>query len=256
MGDLEAEEDMAVLTGDMKPMEMHKYQKGRLDFNIERRRHKAQKTKLFIVIGLCAVSMIIFAMGGVIRELQWRSRVIHVKSKADHAIAAASLMTARHHFGSKDNIIKDIETLGALLDAGAAIDSTIDEEVKKTIKNKNEDTQKQAHATEKELIAKKKFGVESAMSTVVRTLEKDVAFKHGHPLLLRGGVPVSRSNARIDKLASALTKTEDAIDAVHKMDQLKADEIVLLSSSKESKDKTAVEELKGEVQADMTDEKS
>ena len=186
-----------------------------------------------------------------VRELQWLGKITHVKAEADAAIAGAAVIAARHHHG-KDVLQEDISALATLLKAGKNIDATISENVERTSAASGKSGVKAAKDESAALTSKKTFGIESALGSVVQSIEMDVAKEHGHPLLIKNGKPMDRTNQEIAKLADALMDTEKAIDEGHKESEEKAETIAALTSS--SNDKEIKEELTKEVAEDEAQE--
>ena len=244
--------DMAAFEGGMQKMGVKGNAAGREEWAAERAKHKSTKKKLILIIAACIAVATLFATVATVRELQWRGKIAHVKAEADTAIAGAAVIASRHHHG-KDVLQEDISALATLLNAGKNIDATISENVERTSAASGESGAKAATDESAALTSKKTFGIEGAIGSVVKSIEMDVAQEHGHPLLLKDGVPMDKTNQKIAKLAGALLDTEKAIDEGQKESEGKAATIASLTSS--SDDAEIKKKLKEEVADDESKEK-
>jgi len=235
----------------MEMMEMGKMEKmttgegsGAAQVALEARLAKLTLTqkRLYMFVAIAIGIACMFGSIGIVRELQWRHRISSVQKSADSALRVAHSIAMRKHHGG-DTLKGDLSALASLVTASTQVDATIAENVQKT-----QDASGSAAAAdvqdEKALAATKTQGLERAIASTIRALEKDVAHKHGHPLIIRHGLPSDVANKKIAKLGSALLKTEAILDKGNAANQKEAMAIAqgkggLLTDGKPMSKKTA-----------------
>ena len=140
------------------------------------------------------------------------STAFKARNSADKAVDAALKIVTRKKFRGSD-AAADVKGLANLVKAAAKIDVAVKKLATQSETATGADVAKIA-ATEKAL-EKKKTSIEVAIDATVVSVEKDTAQAHGHPRILRHGVPASKENRQIHSLAHQLSALSFAVDAAN-----------------------------------------
>ena len=144
-----------------------------------------------------------------------RAKVLAIGSvRAPHGIS-----TSRHtHVKVTDAVVEqDTRTLRALVAAETKLEDAIQLAAYAATASRGTGAKAAVRATlslERDLAAEK-VEIESAVKKATERVEMDVASLHGHPLMMREGVPMSKQNKELDKVYRDMLQSNRREDAIN-----------------------------------------